>query len=131
MYQDRQRKYLCLASSNSWARISLACPLQGSPEQQTIVSNESSDIIRLFNAAFYGIGANQINFYPEHLQVEIDKLHERIYNSLNNGGYKARFATSQRAYEDPVLPLFEELDGIDDRLSNRRYLTGNTITEAD
>ncbi len=100
-------------------------------KQHTIVSNESSEIIRMFNAAFDGVGAKQGDYYPEHLREEIDMLNDRIYETVNNGVYKAGFASTQEAYEEAVIPLFETLDWLDQRLATRRYLTGDQITEAD
>ncbi|MEL0198085.1 MAG: glutathione S-transferase C-terminal domain-containing protein, partial [Rhodobiaceae bacterium] len=97
----------------------------------TIVSNESSEIIRMFNSAFDGIGARQGDYYPEPLRAEIDEINTRIYGSLNNGVYKSGFATTQKAYEEAVVPLFDTLDWLEDMLSSRRYLTGPRITEAD
>lgn len=97
----------------------------------TIVSNESPEIIRMFNTAFDGIGAKAGDYYPEALRGDIDALNERIYDTVNNGVYKAGFATTQEAYEEAVLPLFDTLDWLEDRLSKQRYLTGSTITEAD
>lgn len=96
-----------------------------------IVNNESSEIIRMFNSAFDGIGAHPGDYYPEALRPEIDPINERIYETLNNGVYKTGFATSQEAYEEAVIPLFETLDWLDEHLSGRRYLTGDTVTEAD
>lgn len=97
----------------------------------TIVSNESSEIIRMFNAAFDGIGAKLGDYYPEALRAEIDGLNERIYATVNNGVYKSGFATTQAAYEEAVTPLFETLDWLEERLATRRFLTGDAITEAD
>lgn len=97
----------------------------------TIVSNESSEIIRMFNLAFDGIGAKPGDFYPEALRAEIDALNERIYATVNNGVYKSGFATTQVAYEEAVQPLFETLDWLEERLATRRFLTGDAITEAD
>ncbi len=97
----------------------------------TIVSNESPEIIRMFNTAFDEIGAKAGDYYPEALRADIDALNERIYDTVNNGVYKAGFATTQEAYEEAVLPLFDTLDWLEDRLSKQRYLTGPTITEAD
>ena len=85
----------------------------------------------MFNSAFDSIGAATGDYYPEHLRAEIDELNERIYESVNNGVYKCGFATSQEAYEEAIGPLFDTLDWLDDRLASRRYLTGDTITEAD
>ena len=97
----------------------------------TIVSNESSEIIRMFNSAFDDIGAKPGDFYPEHLRAEIDVINEDIYHKVNNGVYKAGFATGQDAYEEAVIPLFKTLDWLEDRLSRMRYLNGTSITEAD
>jgi putative glutathione S-transferase len=96
-----------------------------------IVSNESAEIIRMFNAAFDGIGARPGDFYPEALRGGIDALNERIYATVNNGVYKAGFATTQAAYEEAVGPLFETLDWLEGRLATRRYLCSDPITEAD
>ncbi|MGB0690475.1 MAG: glutathione S-transferase family protein [Candidatus Puniceispirillum sp.] len=97
----------------------------------TIVSNESSEIIRMFNAAFDDIGARSGDYYPAALRDEIDELNSRIYDTLNNGVYKAGFATTQQAYEEAVMPLFDTLDWLESRLSTQRFLTGHQITEAD
>jgi putative glutathione S-transferase len=97
----------------------------------TIVSNESSEIMRMFNSAFDGIGAKAGDYYPEALRTEIDALNERIYATVNNGVYRAGFATTQAAYEEAVVPLFETLDWLEERLSSRRFLTGEQTTEAD
>jgi putative glutathione S-transferase len=96
-----------------------------------IVNNESSDIIRMMNAAFDGIGAKPGDYYPQALRPEIDALNARIYDTVNNGVYKAGFATAQDAYEEAVRPLFDTLDVLDERLSSRRYLCGDRLTEAD
>jgi glutathionyl-hydroquinone reductase len=97
----------------------------------TIVNNESSEIIRMLNSAFDRIGAKPGDFYPEHLRPEIDALNARIYDTVNNGVYKAGFATTQAAYEEAVRPLFESLDWIEEHLGTRRYLCGDRLTEAD
>ena len=97
----------------------------------TIVSNESSEILRMLNSAFDGIGAKPGDFYPEALRAEIDKLNDFIYPNINNGVYRAGFAGTQDAYDEAVIDLFKALDMVEERLSSRRYLTGNTITEAD
>lgn len=97
----------------------------------TIVNNESSEIIRMFNSAFDGIGAKPGDYYPPALRPEIDALNERIYATVNNGVYKAGFATTQAAYEEAVAPLFDTLDWLEERLAARRFLTGDDITEAD
>jgi glutathionyl-hydroquinone reductase len=106
-------------------------PVLWDKQQQTIVSNESADIIRMFNSAFDGIGARSADYYPEALRSEIDKVNARVYDRVNNGVYKAGFATRQTAYEDAVQELFAELDWLEARLSKRRWLVGDQITEAD
>lgn len=85
----------------------------------------------MLNSAFDDVGAKPGDYYPEALRAEIDSLNAKIYDNVNNGVYKAGFATSQEAYEQAVLPLFETLDELDQRLSTRRYLLGEQITEAD
>jgi len=97
----------------------------------TIVNNESSEIIRMFNFAFNDAGANDRDFYPAALRKDIDELNDLIYPNINDGVYRAGFATSQGAYEEAVRALFRTLDTLESRLATRRYLTGATITEAD
>ena len=106
-------------------------PILWDKATETIVNNESSEIIRMFNQAFDGVGALPGDYYPAVLREEIDALNERIYHNVNNGVYKAGFATTQEAYEEAVNSLFETLDWLEERLSTRPYLTGNQITEAD
>ena len=106
-------------------------PILWDKQTQTIVNNESSEIIRMFNSAFDRIGAKPGDYYPEALRDEIDSLNDRIYNTVNNGVYKCGFATTQAAYEEALKPLFETLDWLEQRLSGQRYLTGNQVTEAD
>ncbi len=101
-----------------------------------IVNNESADIIRLLNTAFKAYADPHApfadtDFYPDALQAEIDRVNERVYNTVNNGVYRAGFATKQAAYEKAYHALFESLDWLDERLSTQRYLVGNQITEAD
>ena len=97
----------------------------------TIVSNESAEILRMFNSAFDGVGARPGDYCPADLRGEIDKLNERIYETVNNGVYKAGFATTQQAYDEAVGPLFETLDWLEERLARQRYLCGDRVTEAD
>ncbi|MEM0988457.1 MAG: glutathione S-transferase family protein [Pseudomonadota bacterium] len=97
----------------------------------TIVSNESSEVIRMFNTAFNGLTGNGADYYPVPLRDEIDAVNARIYDTLNNGVYKSGFATSQAAYDQAVTALFETMDWLEDRLSRQRYLVGGQITEAD
>lgn len=106
-------------------------PVLWDKQKNTIVSNESAEIIRMFNSAFNALTGSTEDFYPQELRTEIDELNGRIYGAVNNGVYKAGFATSQEAYEDGVTPLFDMLDELEERLATRRYLTGSTITEAD
>ena len=99
--------------------------------ENTIVSNESSEIIRMFNSAFDGLTGSTADFYPQALRGEIDELNALVYDTVNNGVYKAGFATVQDAYEAAVTRLFETLDILEQRLSGSRYLFGDTTTEAD
>jgi glutathionyl-hydroquinone reductase len=102
-------------------------------QKQTIVSNESADIIRMFNSAFDGLDGvrSDLDFYPEELHGEIEEVNERVYHTVNNGVYKAGFATAQDKYEEAYGALFESLDWLEERLSGQRYLAGNRLTEAD
>jgi putative glutathione S-transferase len=100
-------------------------------ERQTIVSNESAEILRMFNSAFDGVGAAPGDYYPKQLRADIDALNERIYRDVNNGVYRAGFATTQEAYEEAVRSLFETLDWLESGLSRSRYLLGDQLNEAD
>jgi putative glutathione S-transferase len=106
-------------------------PVLWDRERQTIVNNESAEIIRMLNGAFGLVGATGPDFYPEPLQAEIDAVNEWVYRTVNNGVYRAGFATSQPAYGEAVTALFESLDAIEERLGRQRYLAGDRITEAD
>ncbi|MEC9314549.1 MAG: glutathione S-transferase C-terminal domain-containing protein, partial [Pseudomonadota bacterium] len=106
-------------------------PVLWDKQQNRIVNNESAEIIRMFNSAFDQLGASDGDFYPEACRTEIDDINAYVYDRINNGVYKAGFATTQAAYEEAVKPLFEALDKIDQRLSNQRYLVGEQVTEAD
>ncbi|XHH30150.1 glutathione S-transferase family protein [Xanthomonas euroxanthea] len=106
-------------------------PVLWDRERNTVVSNESADIIRMFNSAFDAVGAADGDFYPAPLREQIDALNTRIYDTVNNGVYKAGFATTQAAYEEAVVPLFETLDWLEARLDEHRYLCGEVLTEAD
>ncbi|MCO6059184.1 glutathione S-transferase family protein [Pseudomonas sp. MOB-449] len=106
-------------------------PLLWDKQTGRIVSNESSEIIRMLNSAFDHLTGNRLDFYPQALRSEIDALNERIYPAINNGVYRAGFATTQDAYEEAFHTLFDELDQLDALLGKRRYLTGELITEAD
>ena len=106
-------------------------PVLWDKETNQIVSNESSEIIRMFNSAFNKVGAIEGDYYPTELQEQIDKLNIKIYDTVNNGVYKAGFATTQQAYEDAVIPLFKTLDELEIILSDQRFLVSDQITEAD
>jgi putative glutathione S-transferase len=106
-------------------------PVLWDKESNTIVNNESSEIIRMFNSAFDGTGAAEGDYHPEGLRAEIDALNARIYATVNNGVYRAGFATSQEAYEEAFRALFETLDTLDERLQRRRFLCDDRLTEAD
>lgn len=106
-------------------------PLLWDKKTGTIVSNESAEIIRMFNTAFDGVGALPGDYYPEVLRAEIDMLNARIYETVNNGVYRAGFAKNQEAYQEAVVALFNTLDELEELLSRGRYLTGNRVTEAD
>lgn len=106
-------------------------PVLWDKAQGKIVSNESAEIIRMLNSAFDGLTGNTDDYYPENLRAQIDDVNARIYDEVNNGVYKSGFATTQQAYEKAVIPLFEALDWLEEHLSTRRYLMGDTLTEAD
>jgi len=106
-------------------------PVLWDRERQTIVNNESSEIIRMFNSAFDGLTGNRKDFYPELLRPEIDAINAFVYDRINNGVYRAGFATEQGAYQRAVEALFAALDQLEERLAVRRYLVGERITEAD
>lgn len=106
-------------------------PVLWDKKQNVMVSNESSEIIRMFNSAFDDIGAKPGDYYPKALRAEIDSINAHVYDNINNGVYKAGFATSQKAYELAVFPLFETLDELEHRLAKSRYLLGDQVTEAD
>lgn len=98
---------------------------------QHIVNNESAEIIRILNSAFNDLTGNRLDFYPAELAPRIDEINQRVYDKVNNGVYKAGFATTQQAYEEAVSELFAELDKLDGHLASHRYLAGEQITEAD
>ena len=106
-------------------------PVLWDKQRQTIVSNESADIIRMLNSAFDNIGARSGDYYPQALRAEIDEINARVYERVNNGVYKAGFATKQDAYEQALQELFGELDWLEARLGKQRWLVGEQITEAD
>jgi putative glutathione S-transferase len=95
------------------------------------VNNESAEIIRMFNSAFNELTGNRDDYYPPALRADIDAVNARVYKNINNGVYRAGFATTQEAYEEAFKALFAELDNVETRLSNQRYLAGDRLTEAD
>jgi putative glutathione S-transferase len=97
-------------------------PVLWDKKTATIVNNESAEIIRMLNSAFDGLGAKPGDYYPEALRAEIDGINAEIYDRVNNGVYKAGFATTQAAYEEAVRPLFETLNRLEERLRTLRYL---------
>ncbi len=109
----------------------ITVPVLWDKKQKVIVNNESSEIIRMLNSEFNHITGNNLDFYPEHLQTEIDAVNELVYHNINNGVYKTGFATTQQAYENNAKNLFSALKQLDDRLAKQRYLAGSEITEAD
>jgi len=100
-------------------------------KRRRIVNNESSEIIRMMNSAFDGITGNRLDFYPEPLRAEIDRWNALIYPTLNNGVYRAGFASTQGAYDEAVQEVFATLDTMETHLSHNRYLAGEWLTEAD
>ncbi|PLP56572.1 glutathione-dependent reductase [Mesorhizobium loti] len=106
-------------------------PVLWDRKEQTIVSNESSEIIRMLNSAFDEWGDGTVDFYPQKQRAEIDTVNAEVYKAVNNGVYRAGFATEQAAYEEAFADLFAALDSLEARLSRQRYLVGDHITEAD
>jgi putative glutathione S-transferase len=117
------------ADPNYSGRVTV--PVLWDKERRTIVSNESADIIRMLNSAFDALGATPGDYYPAPLRADIDALNELVYSNINNGVYRAGFATSQAAYEEAVTALFATLETLEQRLTQQRYLAGARITEAD
>ena len=128
---NAQYMYHVYQASDPQANTRATVPVLWDKQQNTIVSNESSEIIRMLNSAFDGIGATPGDYYPHELRSEIDALNERIYHTLNNGVYRCGFSTSQEAYVEAFDTLFETLDWLEDRLGQTRYLFGERLTEAD
>ncbi|MFT5924799.1 MAG: putative glutathione S-transferase, partial [Paraglaciecola sp.] len=106
-------------------------PILWDKQTQTIVSNESSEIIRMFNTAFNHLTGDLTDYYPENLRSKIDSVNTRVYDTINNGVYLCGFATTQQAYEKAFRALFESLDWVEDILSKQPYLAGEQLTEAD
>ncbi len=106
-------------------------PILWDKERETIVSNESSEIIRMFNSAFNDLTGNSDDYWPQDLRDDIEAVNTRVYDTVNNGVYKAGFATTQKAYDAAVHPLFDSLYWLEQHLAKNRYLVGDKITEAD
>ena len=106
-------------------------PILWDKRTETIVNNESAEIIRIFNSGFNSLTNNEDDYYPNAQREEIDAINNMVYHDINNGVYKAGFATTQEAYEEAVTALFCALDRVEERLSKQRYLVGSKITEAD
>ncbi|WP_375279283.1 glutathione S-transferase family protein [Pseudooctadecabacter sp.] len=117
--------------ANPQATGRVTVPILWDKERETIVSNESSEIIRMFNSAFDGITGNTDDYWPEEMRDDIEAVNARVYDTVNNGVYKSGFATTQAAYDAAVHPLFDSLDWLEDRLGQGRYLMGDRMTEAD
>lgn len=106
-------------------------PVLWDKQEETVVNNESSEIIRFFNEAFNDLTEDEQDFYPEHLRVAIDRINDKVYHNINNGVYRCGFATTQPAYEKAYVTLFDTLDEVESILGRQRYLAGDQITEAD
>lgn len=127
--KSRMHQIYTLAMSDYTGRVTV--PVLWDKQQNTIVSNESADIIRMLNSAFDGIGAKPGDYSPQAQREEIDAINELVYDNINNGVYRAGFATTQEAYDSGVEDVFTALDTIEQRLTGQRYLVGNQSTEAD
>jgi putative glutathione S-transferase len=106
-------------------------PVLWDKQRRTIVNNESADILRILNSGFGSLANDRLDLYPERLRAEIDALNDRIYPALNNGVYRAGFASSQKAYDEAFADVFAALDDLDARLEGRRFLFGDAVTETD
>jgi len=118
-----------VADPNFTGRVTV--PVLWDKERRTIVNNESSEIIRMLNSAFDAFTDDRTDYYPPHLRDAIDRINGTVYDTVNNGVYRAGFATTQAAYEEAFRPLFATLDDLDERLGRQRYLVGAQQTEAD
>lgn len=117
------------ADNNYTGKVTV--PLLYDLKENTIVNNESSDIMRMFNSSFNEIGGNKKDFYPQSLREKIDEINEIIYENVNNGVYKAGFAIKQEVYEEEVKKLFKTLDFLENKLENKKFLFGDIFTESD
>ena len=123
--------YQLYQAADPKATCRVTVPTLWDRKQRTIVNNESSEIIRMLNAEFDAFGDASLDFYPEALRPEIDRINDMVYPGLNNGVYRAGFARTQEAYEEAVKRVFDTLDAMEEILSRRRYLAGDRVTEAD
>lgn len=128
---DAQYLYQLYARARPGMSGRVTVPMLWDQATGRIVNNESSEIIRMLNTAYDGLGARPGDLYPPALRGEIDAINERVYATVNNGVYRAGFATTQDAYEEAVRPLFESLDWLEGRLATRDWLVGGQLTEAD
>ena len=127
--KDKLSAIYLLADPKYTGRVTV--PVLWDKQKKTIVSNESSEIIRMLNSAFDGFTNSRADFYPEALRGEIDRINDLVYPNINNGVYRAGFATSQEAYEAAFRGIFDTLDEMERILSRQRYIAGNVVTEAD
>ncbi len=123
--------YEVYQKADSKVSTSVTVPVLWDKQTGTIVNNESSEIIRMFNSEFDELTGNHRDFYPESLRGEIDRINEKVYHGINNGVYRAGFARNQQVYEEAVGSLFNALDEVDALLEGKEYLVGDTLTEAD
>ncbi|MEM0911113.1 MAG: glutathione S-transferase family protein [Pseudomonadota bacterium] len=126
---DHMHQVYTKAIADITSRVTV--PVLWDKKTETIINNESAEIIRMFNSAFNDITGDTQDFYPQSLRIEIDEINQYVYDNVNNGVYKAGFATTQAAYDEAVFALFSALDTLEARLTDQRYLLGDKITEAD
>ncbi|QEA38739.1 glutathione S-transferase family protein [Pistricoccus aurantiacus] len=126
---EYHRQLYTLTNPNYTGRVTV--PALWDKQDNRIINNESADLVRIFNDAFDEITGNRLDFYPEELRETIDAVNADVYDHINNGVYKAGFATEQAVYDKHVTALFEALDRMEARLGEQRYLAGEWLTEAD
>lgn len=126
-----ERLHQLYATANPRFTGRVTVPVLWDKQRKTIVSNESSEIIRMFNHEMNAFANASVDLYPEPLRPAIDEINALVYNTVNNGVYRAGFATTQAAYQEAVTALFSTLDGLEQRLAAQRYLVGEVLTEAD
>ncbi|ODC04109.1 glutathione-dependent reductase [Terasakiispira papahanaumokuakeensis] len=128
-HADYHHQLYTMTDAHYTGRVTV--PVLWDKREQRIVNNESADIMRILNQAFDGLTGNTLDLYPQPLREDIDRINEQVYHQVNNGVYKAGFATTQAAYEEAFDALFEALDKLENRLGQQRYLVGPYLTEAD